>query len=113
MKARLRRYSPLYYGGPRAAEMVVLRLTVTGMVQGVGFRWFTREAARRLGVAGWVRNSQDGSVEVAVEGEDALVERFIADLERGPSGARVERVSRMPAAEVEPLPRPFVIRERR
>lgn len=96
-------------GEHRAAEMASLRLKVSGSVQGVGFRWFARGAARRLGLDGWVRNSDDGSVEIAVGGDDALVERFIAEVERGPDGSRVEKLSRFPTAVGERLPRPFII----
>lgn len=86
-----------------------LRVEVVGAVQGVGFRWFAREAARRHGVAGWVRNRGDGSVEIAVEGDPAAVERFLAEVERGPEGARVEEVRRSPMADADPLERPFTI----
>jgi acylphosphatase len=75
----------------------------------VGFRWFAREAARRLGLAGWVRNRADGRVEIAVEGDPPLLEQFLRQVERGPSGAVVERVHHLPTAELEPLPRPFAI----
>jgi acylphosphatase len=73
-----------------------VRVEVIGAVQGVGFRWFAREAARRLDLAGWVRNRDDGSVEIAVEGDDAAVERFLAQVERGPRGARVDALRRHP-----------------
>ena len=86
-----------------------MRLEVIGDVQGVGFRWFARENARRLGLAGWVRNRADGSVEIAVEGEDGRIEQFIAHVERGPAGARVDRVARLPVADGESLARPFTI----
>lgn len=59
------------------------------MVQGVGFRWATREQAHALGVSGWARNREDGSVEVEVEGEPAAVDRLIAWLREGPPGAEV------------------------
>ena len=87
-----------------------LRLLVRGMVQGVGFRWYVRETAQRLRVAGWVLNREDGSVEIAVGGDDAMVERLIAAVERGPRGASVDAVIREPLGEGEALPSPFVIR---
>ncbi|MET0783726.1 MAG: acylphosphatase, partial [Leifsonia flava] len=45
-----------------------------GGVQGVGFRWFAREEAARLGIAGWIRNRDDGTVEAVVDGDDAAVD---------------------------------------
>jgi acylphosphatase len=66
-----------------------LAIRVMGRVQGVGFRYFTVRAARRLGLAGTVRNLPDGSVEVAVVGEGAALERFRDELRRGPPAARV------------------------
>jgi acylphosphatase len=65
---------------------------VTGLVQGVGFRWSAREAAQRLGVTGWARNRLDGSVEVEVEGEQEQVERMLDWLRTGPPGSSVEAV---------------------
>ena len=66
------------------------RVTVTGLVQGVFFRAWTREQGERLGVAGWVRNCADGSVEAQVEGEQEAVEGMIAAMQQGPAGARVD-----------------------
>ncbi|HEU4643908.1 MAG TPA: acylphosphatase [Gemmatimonadaceae bacterium] len=90
-----------------------VRVEVIGAVQGVGFRWFAREVARRLDLAGWVRNRDDGSVEITVEGEDSAVERFLAQVERGPRGARVDELRRHPLREVAdakaPLGHPFEI----
>ena len=86
-----------------------LQLEVTGVVQGVGFRWFTREAARRLGLAGWVRNKANGSVEILVDGSEALLERFIDEVSRGPEGAAVREVRRTAATARESLPNPFAI----
>jgi len=71
---------------------VARRYVIAGRVQGVGFRWFTHDAARREGVHGWVRNLADGSVEVMAEGETTAVDRLEAAVRRGPSSAHVERV---------------------
>lgn len=65
---------------------------ISGRVQGVGFRWFARERARALGLAGWVRNRADGSVEVAAEGPDGDVNAFVLELRDGPPGASVSSV---------------------
>lgn len=65
---------------------------VSGRVQGVGFRWFTVDVARREGLSGHVRNLADGQVEVVAEGESESLARFEAALWRGPSRARVEHV---------------------
>jgi acylphosphatase len=61
-------------------------------VQGVGFRYFAQDAARREGLHGYVANLDDGSVEAVVEGEAESVERFERALRRGPSRSRVEHV---------------------
>lgn len=66
------------------------RFIIHGRVQGVGFRWFTHDAAAREGVHGWVRNLADGSVEVFAEGEIESVRRLEAAVRRGPASARVE-----------------------
>lgn len=67
---------------------------VYGRVQGVGFRWFVQEHATRLGLTGYVRNLQDGSVEVVVEGEQSALEELLAFvLQVGPPGARVVEIS--------------------
>jgi len=68
------------------------RLIVAGRVQGVGFRYFTREAARREGLHGTVRNLDDGRVEIEVEGEAEAILRFERAVRQGPIGARVEDV---------------------
>ena len=85
-----------------------VHVVVRGRVQGVGFRWFVREEARRLDVAGWVRNRPDGSVEVAAEGADASIHALHAALKQGPNGARVSAVDELPL-ESQPLERPFTI----
>lgn len=68
------------------------RYLIRGRVQGVGFRYFTQAAASREGLSGWVRNTPDGGVETAVEGESDALERFERQIRRGPPGARVDRV---------------------
>jgi acylphosphatase len=60
------------------------------VVQGVGFRYQARARAESLGVAGFVRNASDGSVEAAFEGDDELVESMVDWCRRGPRGARVD-----------------------
>ena len=66
-----------------------VHVVVTGMVQGVGFRYYTLSRAETLGVTGWVRNRPDGAVEVEVEGPNAAVEAMLAWLADGPASARV------------------------
>ncbi len=69
-----------------------LRAEVYGRVQGVGFRYFVRSHAQRLGVRGWVRNRRDGAVELEAEGPREALERLLALIRQGPPAARVERV---------------------
>jgi len=71
---------------------------VHGRVQGVGFRYWARSTASALGLAGWVRNRDDGSVEVFVQGRGDRVDRFAGLLEKGPPGAEVRRVDSKPVA---------------
>lgn len=69
-----------------------LRVAVRGDVQGVGFRDATRRRAGELGVLGWVRNAEDGSVLVHAEGAEGAVEELVAFLGKGPRGGRVDGV---------------------
>ena len=73
------------------------RLFVTGRVQGVGYRDWAIAESRRLGLAGWVRNRGDGSVEALIVGEDSAVGEMISACRRGPPLARVD------AVDVEPV----------
>ena len=72
---------------------VARRFLVSGRVQGVGYRYFALDAARREGLHGYVTNNDDGTVEAVAEGEADAVERFERALRRGPSHSRVERVT--------------------
>ena len=71
-----------------------LHLIVKGEVQGVGFRWFARERAEELGVSGWTRNREDGTVDVEAEGTAEALAQFVRSLEAGPPASRVEQVAR-------------------
>jgi acylphosphatase len=72
--------------------MPAIHLSIVGRVQGVGFRWFVRVAARRLGLSGWVRNREDGTVEVAASGPAEKLAEFRRHVSRGPDGAEVTDV---------------------
>jgi acylphosphatase len=72
--------------------VIARRFIVAGRVQGVGFRLFSARAAEAHGVRGWVRNLPDGRVEVLAEGEPGSLERFHAEIQRGPRHAVVEEV---------------------
>ncbi|PFG21247.1 acylphosphatase [Serinibacter salmoneus] len=65
---------------------------ITGVVQGVGFRWSAQSQAEALGLTGWVRNRRDGSVEAEIQGPPGAVERMLTWLREGPSTARVSDV---------------------
>ena len=67
-------------------------IVVSGMVQGVGFRYFVQHHARLLNLAGWVRNLPNGDVEIEVEGDRISVESLIAYVRRGPRSAVVSNV---------------------
>lgn len=71
-----------------------VRVVVTGHVQGVFFRDSCRREAERRGIAGWVRNNDDGSVEAVFEGDDSAVDELVAWCEHGPGDADVASVDR-------------------
>lgn len=75
------------------------RVIVHGSVQGVGFRYTARLEAARLGVAGWIRNRADGTVEAEIEGDEASVTAMLDWLAVGPRGAIVARTE---VSELEP-----------
>jgi acylphosphatase len=85
-----------------------LHAVVRGRVQGVGFRWFVRETARRSGLSGWVKNCADGSVEVAASGAEAAVRSLRTALHSGPAGASVSSVDDVDHV-IDDLPHPFSV----
>ncbi len=82
---------------PRAAR-VRQRIRVFGRVQGVGFRYFCLQTAQEFGLRGWVRNLPDGSVEMEAEGDEAILQEFLAHVGKGSSWARVERTESFPVS---------------
>jgi acylphosphatase len=76
-----------------------VRLRIEGGVQGVGYRWWAVEAARSLGLDGWVRNRRDGSVEVLAIGDPTAIDDMAAACAMGPRAARVTAVLRTPAED--------------
>ena len=89
--------------------MPTVHLAISGVVQGVGFRWFVRERARRWGLAGWVRNRDDGTVELAAAGSDEAVDALVKAVRSGPPGASVRDVAKLPADDLGELPQPFAV----
>jgi acylphosphatase len=86
------------------------RVIVRGRVQGVGFRWFVREHARTLRLAGWVKNLPDGMVELEVEGAPDKVAELMALIAEGPDGAVVAGLDEVQISEpAKPLPDTFMI----
>ncbi|HEX6823641.1 MAG TPA: acylphosphatase [Candidatus Sulfotelmatobacter sp.] len=79
------------------------RFIVRGRVQGVGFRWFVEREAHMLGIAGWVRNNHDGSVEVLAQGTRDQLSGLHGRLREGPRAARVDAVEVSPATPAQGL----------
>ena len=73
------------------------RVTITGRVQGVGYRAWAMETGQRLGLSGWVRNRRDGAVEALLVGDDSVVGAMIEACRRGPPMASVDEI------DVEPV----------
>lgn len=71
---------------------MVLHFLVQGRVQGVGFRWFVHREASELGLRGWVRNTEEGDVEIVVSGTADDLDELRRSLRRGPRGSRVDRL---------------------
>ena len=90
-------------------ELLRKRLVFRGRVQGVGFRWRARAAARNAGATGWVRNNFDGSVTMELQGDDAQIDRVVQSLDR----ARYIRIDSLEARTipVDPEERGFETRD--
>jgi acylphosphatase len=82
-----------------AEPVEALRIVVHGRVQGVFFRDSCRREAERLGVRGWVRNREDGTVEAVLAGRPGALEEMVRWAQEGPPYARVETVEAEPAAD--------------
>jgi len=83
-----------------SAAPLARRYFISGIVQGVGFRYFTQDEAERLGLCGFVRNLRDGRVEAYAIGPPERLDRLRSILERGPRGAMVQQVAEQ-AAEID------------
>ncbi|MEO8194441.1 MAG: acylphosphatase [Gemmatimonadales bacterium] len=90
--------------------MARAHLLITGRVQGVGFRWFVRETAKELQVAGWVKNCTDGNVEIAAEGNQEMLDELCRRVSHGPQGAEVTEVRHLETIDGI-LDFPFVVRK--
>jgi acylphosphatase len=84
-----------------APNRIARRYLISGMVQGVGFRYFTQDEAERLRLSGYVRNLRDGRVEVYAIGSQENLARLRTIVERGPRGAMVQHVVEE-SAEIDP-----------
>ena len=80
---------------------MVQHFLVKGRVQGVGFRWFVHREAAEIGLRGWVRNTEDGHVEVLAAGEPDQLKDLLLALGRGSRGSRVDEVIEHELAESE------------
>ena len=85
---------------PEKIPIQARRFLVRGRVQGVGFRWFVEREAHTLGIAGWVRNNADGSVEVLAQGTRDQLSTLSSRLREGPRAARVDGVEESEARPV-------------
>ncbi|MGO9324954.1 MAG: acylphosphatase [Terracidiphilus sp.] len=80
---------------------MVVHFLIQGRVQGVGFRWFVQREASELNLRGWVRNTEEGEVEVLAAGDAGNLDELRSSLRRGPRGARVDRIVEHTLAESE------------
>lgn len=72
--------------------MKTAHVFISGSVQGVGYRYFVKDNARKMGLTGWVRNTEDGGVEVVIQGEEKKIEELIALCKQGPFLAEVKHI---------------------
>lgn len=88
--------------------MKAVHVRITGVVQGVGYRYWTEQAAQARGLSGWVRNRRDGSVEAVIAGPDGAVDEMLKAFRMGPPSSEVEDVvvgpAEMPAVGFRTLP---------
>lgn len=75
-------------------DLVTIQAIITGRVQGVGYRSWTVKNAQKLGLTGWVRNRDDGTVEAVFHGPESKVEAMLKECESGPLAAKVANVER-------------------
>jgi acylphosphatase len=80
-----------------------IRAFIKGRVQGVGYRWFAIRAAKNHNILGWVRNLQNGSVEVLAEGDTSEITSFIEELKIGPFSAEVSKIEIVEEGQTETL----------
>jgi acylphosphatase len=85
---------------PMKEDIQARRFVVRGRVQGVGFRWFVEREAHILGIAGWVRNNTDGSVEILAQGTGDQLTELLSRLREGPRAARVDAVEESEARPI-------------
>jgi acylphosphatase len=85
---------------PEGEELKAVRVRVSGVVQGVGFRYYTHRIAVSLGLDGYVRNIPDGSVEAVVEGKAEMVDMFLEKVGKGPPASSVRG---MKVSEISPV----------
>jgi acylphosphatase len=90
-------------------DQKAITATITGRVQGVGYRYSVIHAANGLGLVGWVQNTPGGSVKTWAQGHEAALERFVEFLREGPRSARVRSVDVFPVEPDESLQR-FIVR---
>jgi acylphosphatase len=90
-----------------ADERKTIRVSITGRVQGVSFRIWTRTEAEKLGLAGWVRNEDDGSVTALIVGAEGSVSTMMNRFWKGPTGASVSSVT---SQDIDPGQEPYGFR---
>ena len=83
--------------------MKARKYVIRGRVQGVGFRWYVEREARSIGLAGWVRNSEESTVEVLAVGEEERQALMLESLKRGPRAARVDQVETLEPTDEETI----------